>query len=205
MQKMVNKIEKMVGKYNEKEIFRDFVTMASISMANAIEMNEDREQEYMNIKKKYTKEEMDDFALLVAMLVEELEVRPRDVLGEIFMTMNLGNSKDQYFTPLEVAKMMDNLTDSTTEKEIFTVNDPSCGSGVMIIAKALNLKERGINYQKRMRALAQDLDRTVLLMCFLQLNLLGVDAVCEVRNTLSNELHEYWYTLMHYKNKNWEL
>ena len=48
----------------------------------------------------------------------------------------------------------------------------------MIIAAAAVLKERGIDYQKRMDVIAQDLDWRGVYMCYLQLSLLGISAVC---------------------------
>lgn len=47
------------------------------------------------------------------------------------------------------------------------------------------LKEKGINYQKAMDVVAQDLDWKGVYMCYLQLSLLGISAVCVQGNTLA--------------------
>ena len=56
----------------------------------------------------------------------------------------------------------------------------------MIIAAAKVLKDRGINYQKCMRVVAQDLDWKAVYMCYVQLSLLGINAVVVQGNTLTD-------------------
>ncbi|MBO1087147.1 N-6 DNA methylase [Enterococcus mundtii] len=202
MNEIIEIIKNMAGKFNEKEIFRDFITLTAISFSNAINKSKERESEYLSITKKYTDNELNNFTYLVFLIVEELEADPRDLLGEIFMKMDLGNSKDQYFTPINISKMMSEfLFDQKQDSEIHVV-DPCCGSGTMIIAKALVLKDRGINYQKQMKVVAADIDRTVLLMCYIQLTLLGVDAICNVGDSLSESIEETWITPIYYRNRN---
>ena len=65
-----------------------------------------------------------------------------------------------------------------------TINEPTCGGGGMIIAAADVLKRRGINYQRCMKVFAQDLDWKCVYMCYVQLSLLGVDAVVVQGDTL---------------------
>ena len=54
----------------------------------------------------------------------------------------------------------------------------------MIIAAAQTLKEKGVDYQRKMRVVAQDLDWKGVYMCYLQLSLLGIDAVVAQGDTL---------------------
>ena len=65
-----------------------------------------------------------------------------------------------------------------------TVNEPSCGGGAMIIAAAKVLQEHEINYQKAMDVVAQDLDWKGVYMCYVQLSLLGISAICVQGDTL---------------------
>ena len=72
----------------------------------------------------------------------------------------------------------------------------------MIIAAARALKEQGENYQRKMRVVAQDLDWKAVYMCYVQLSLLGVNAVVVQGNTLAEPWTPYsdtpservWYT-----------
>ena len=71
--------------------------------------------------------------------------------------------------------------------DIVTMNEPSAGAGGMIIAAAQSMKEQGINYQKSLRVVAQDLDWNAFYMCYIQLSLLGIDAKCIQGDTLENK------------------
>lgn len=200
-------LESMVGTYDKKEIFRDFIACFAISLSNAVEndndIEEQREKEYLHTINKYSKREREQIPVLTKIVIDELEKEVRDVLGDVFMELQLGNSKDQYFTPFSLAKLMAHMIDNNkTDDEEFVITDPACGSGALIIAKAVILGERGVNYQKQMKVYATDIDRTVLLMCYIQLSLLGINAVCEVRDTLEGTCYETWYTFMNRKVEN---
>lgn len=55
----------------------------------------------------------------------------------------------------------------------------------MIIAAAKVLKAKGVDYQRKMDVVAQDLDWKGVYMCYLQLSLLGIPAVCVQGDTLA--------------------
>ena len=55
----------------------------------------------------------------------------------------------------------------------------------MIIAVAKLMKESGINYQKHLDVVAQDLDWKGVHMTYLQCSLLGIKATCVQGDTLS--------------------
>lgn len=50
-------------------------------------------------------------------------------------------------------------------------------NGGMVIAAAQVLQEKGINYQRVLDVVCQDLDWTAVYMCYVQLSLLGVKAI----------------------------
>jgi len=79
------------------EVFRDFVTMAAVSLHNAVRKDEILEAEYMTIVKRYSKEEATELAQLFARLVILLETEPRDVLGPLYMELELGNTNTGQF------------------------------------------------------------------------------------------------------------
>ena len=54
----------------------------------------------------------------------------------------------------------------------------------MIIAALDLLRERGVDYQRKVRVVAQDLDWKGVYMTYLQLSLLGVNAVVVQGDTL---------------------
>lgn len=45
---------------------------------------------------------------------------------------------------------------------------------------------------------SEDIDENCLLMTYVQLSLLGIDARCQVKNSLSNEVYSTWDTPFHF-------
>lgn len=134
---------------------------------------------------------------MCAMLVETFEDHMSDILGEIYMEAGMGSrAAGQFFTPyhlsLACAKMA--VNGYSPEDGPYTINDPSCGGGGMIIAAAQALKDKGINYQRCMRVVAQDLDWKGVYMCYVQLSLLGIHAICVQGNTLSEPYQKEYAT-----------
>lgn len=187
-------------------VFFDFIKLSAISISNGIDkvQFESREEEYHQIIEKYSKEQLDVFPKILALLVSELNNNMRDVLGEIYMDLGISDKKGdgQVFTPWYVAKLMANLNMSPQDEDkLIEAYDTCVGGGVMMLAMASVLNDRGIDYQQRLRVYCSDIDRNVLLMCYLQLSILGVDAICEVKSAFDKEAREVWFTLGYAKNR----
>ena len=182
-------IMSMSGKYTAYEIFMDWIQCVALAISNSLQQIHDkvwqsREESYKRIMEKYTKEERERFPEMLAWLVEELEDNPRDVLGEVFMKSGMGSDAGgQFFTPYNISQMMARLAVDPKEEKI-TLNEPSCGSGGSIIAAAMELREKGVNYQKCMEVVAQDLDWRCVYMCYVQCSYLGINAICVQGDTL---------------------
>lgn len=187
----------MSGRYTAYEIFMDWIQCSALAIQNSLCQIHDklwrsREEDYKRIMNKYSVEEQNRFPEMLAWLVEELEDNPRDVLGEVFMRSGMGSDAGgQFFTPFSISQMMAELSVAPPEEgEKVRLNEPSCGSGGSIIAAALSLKEKGVNYQKCMKVVAQDLDWRCVYMCYVQLSYLGIDAVCVQGDTLLDPYHK---------------
>ena len=189
---ILKQIGRMSGKFNTYTLFNDWITMLGLSIANACtaihgKIYNEREEWYKSIMNKYTKEEFDAFAEMTAYLVESLEEEMTDVLGGVFMLSGAGNDRlGQFFTPFHLselnAKIALDKMDLTEEK--LKINEPSSGGGGMIIAVAKVLREMGIDYQKKMEVVAQDLDWNGVFMSYVQFSLLGIDAIVVQGDTL---------------------
>lgn len=136
---------------------------------------------------KYTADEGRKFAEMFALLTETLETDMADILGQIYMESGMGSkAAGQFFTPYHLSELCAALTlPEPDESGVYRINEPSCGGGGMIIAAASEIKKRGMNYQRVMDVVAQDLDWKGVYMCYLQLSLLGIPAVCVQGNTLA--------------------
>lgn len=187
------------------EVFTDFITMAALAVANAVDLaqRDDREAEYMRIVGRYEPAEVALFPRMLGLLTEELEHEPGDVLGEVFGELDLGNAdRGQFFTPYHLCRLMaavtiggDSMIEDTVKARGYVgVHEPACGAGAMLIAMAIELRARGIEPTRHMLVHAIDGDRRAALMCYLQLSLLGIPAEVIVGNTISLEVRERWFT-----------
>ena len=173
-------IQGMSGKYNPYQIFRDWCEMYAISIQNSCVLWHDavwqsRENIYKSLWNKYDESEHDAFGKMTCLYAIALQCEIGDLLGEIFMESGAGNaSAGQFFTPFDVLK-----------EEKIHMTEPSIGSGGMVIATAKYLKERGINYQKKLKVVGQDLDWLAVYMSYIQLSLLGIDAIIVQGDTLT--------------------
>lgn len=93
------------GKYSRYSVWQDFVWMAACAISNAVDKRfaEQRESRYMAIVMKYSQQEQGIFPQLFALVVNGMEEDPdQDFLGELYMTLELGNSHaGQFFTPYD--------------------------------------------------------------------------------------------------------
>ena len=165
------------------EVWADFVAMSAYAISNALDQegptHDDREQQYLRTIKRYPEKERQIFPQLLYLLVMALEDDPdQDFLGEMFMGLDLGNHwKGQFFTPYNVCRMMSEMTVTDLEDRIekkgwVGINDPCCGAGALLIATR-NTMVRQHRGPADALYVAQDVDRTAALMCYLQLSLLG--------------------------------
>jgi hypothetical protein len=192
-------------RYRLHEVFRDFCEVAAITLSNAIDRihYEAREARYMQIIKRYEPEEVARFPAMLAELVNSLERGHRDALGELFMSLNLGDDfKGQFFTPYAIASLMARLTvgdvaEQVSREGFITVNEPACGAGGMVIAFAEAVLEKGVNYQTSMHVIAQDIDLTAVHMAYVQLSLLHVPAIVVHGNTITLTEWDHWATPAH--------
>lgn len=199
------------------DVWRDFIVMYACALSNPIDKEhyDEREALYLRTIKKYNKQEQPLFSELAAHTVMALEENPeQDFLGSIFMSLNLGNQHNgQFFTPYHVCELMAEVTmqDSVTRIEedgYITINDPCCGAGATLIAGVHAARKRlekvGYHYQNHILVVAQDIDQTVALMCYIQLSLLGVAGYIKVGNSLTDPITEndskenYWFTPMYF-------
>lgn len=178
------------------EVWADFVAMAALAISNAFDRegptHDSREQEYIRTIKRYNRNEQEGFPKLFALTVEALEAEPdQDFLGEMFMGLDLGNHwKGQFFTPYNICRMMSEITVTDLEARIekkgwVGIHDPCCGAGALMIA-ARNTMVRHKLRPGNALYVAQDVDRTVALMCYIQLSLLGCAGYVVVADSLLN-------------------
>lgn len=197
--KIVQKITKMLGKYSPDVIFDDWVQLCAIAIQNACvlihnDVWKEREEQYINIAKKYTVDEIRIFSEMFTILIDAFEENMSDILGEIYMEAGCGSKHTgQFFTPFHISYLIAELEiahKNISENEKYEINEPSVGGGGMIIATAKVLKEKGINFKRCLRVTAQDLDWRSVYMAYVQLSILGIDAIVVQGDSLCNPYDE---------------
>lgn len=202
--KYVKIIEGMSGKYSVWDIWRDFIDVSAIAIANVCDLKQTpkREAEYLRIMKKYTERECFSIKELFQMVVDDLEKdADQDILGDVYMKLRINNKyRGQYFTPYNLSKAMAKMILGKEREGPILINEPTCGSGSNLIAAANVLKEEGFDFQRNAYFIAQDIDPVVAKMCYIQMSLLGMPGVVVIGNSLLGitEDMEHWYTLFHY-------
>lgn len=184
------------GKRNRWEVWKDVVWVFAITISNAVDRRhfDEREQTYMEIINKYDKEEQQAFPQLFATLIDAMSTDIyTDFMGELYMKLEI-NSKGagQFFTPYNVALLAASLSvnvelakEKIAKNGYITVLEPSCGAGATLIAAADVLKRGGVNFQRDVVFVGQDLDKTVALTCYIQLSLLGCAGYVIIGDTLN--------------------
>lgn len=201
-------------------VFSDFVEICALAISNRVDQTQfdAREKRYMEIVGKYKREEVERFAAMFAELqmcyrsrVDEIgdpgtdrvpDHGLGDVLGQIFMALELGNDRaGQFFTPYSVSLLMAMMTvgDGTAirEKGFITMQEPACGSAGMVVATAQAMHQAGLSYPEALHATCVDIDPRCVHMAYVQLSLLGIPAVVVHGNALSLDIWGVWYTPAH--------
>jgi type I restriction-modification system DNA methylase subunit len=190
--------------HHRQKVFSDSIFMMAVSISNRFDYCQKMEDEYLSLIKGYEKDDLNMIAKLYAVLVSALENCPSDFLGEVFMETNTWSANlSQFFTPFSLSLTSAELTlgevNSVIEqKGYFTLTEPACGSGGMIIAASEVVRKKGFNPQDSMWFSCVDVDRTAAYMAFLQLSLLGIPGCVSVGNSLTMNFSKHLYTPMHF-------
>jgi len=212
----INGFDRLARKYDRHKVFADIITASAISIQNSMRhwMPEQRyqslENEYLSIVQRYTREETELICRLFALTVQMMEENgmPEDVLGPLYMELELGNGNvGQFFTPPEIAEMMAQISYGdaleSMEKPFIKLEEPACGAGCMILAFAKVMQSKGHSINERLWVQAIDVHRTTALMCYVQMSLWHLPGRVIVGNSLSMEVREVFYTPAHFLG-NWE-
>ena len=190
----VNRFRSLCNTRSSWEVWSDFVEIVAISIANRVDQSQ-FEARYLQIIKKYDKEQQAIFPTMFALVVEALdENQEQDFLGSLYMALELGNHwKGQYFTPFDVCRAMakitaGNLTEEVKKRGWIGVSDPCCGAGATLVAFAAECRQQNVNYQQNVLFVGEDIDPVVAYMCYIQLSLLGCAGYIKIGNTLTEPM-----------------
>ena len=209
----IAKILSGIQDHDNYTVISDFFEMSAIAIRNNVDHGRERdkyEQRYLQIVKKYKREQLDLFVNALAVFSAWIkkamdgDIPFRDFAGEIYMDSGTSNGKaGQFFTPYHVSKLMaecnfdkDKLKAEIAEDpdRVITIAEPTCGAGGLIVAAIDVLKDSGINYAWNAFVDCGDIDARCVHMTYLTLSLLGVPAVVRRGDALMLDYSETWYT-----------
>ncbi|OTN83953.1 hypothetical protein A5819_003503 [Enterococcus sp. 7E2_DIV0204] len=201
-QEIVKEIKRLSGKKNVSQIYFDWVHIMAYTLSNGADKIQFRKREdaYLELINQYNKKEVEVFTKCFALLIEALEYKMHDWLGDIYMGLEISNKNaGQFFTPYSVSLLMAEITFTSSEEKLKEKNwigyyEPCCGAGGMTIAFAEAMQKKKYNFQTQLVVWCEDIDENCLLMTYVQLSLLGIKAICKVKNSLSQEEFSTWYT-----------
>lgn len=218
-------IEERIKKFDQSRFVSDtwssIINLLAYNLATIFGNPDNLREEYEKEISKYPdKKEITSLLLDIYKLIKDNPYK--DVLGEMYMEIDLGNKyRGQFFTPYEVARLMTAMTfnkegilKAIEERGMCSFLDPTCGSGVMLLANAERLSEEHIDYSKYGFFVGQDVDKLAALMCFIQLSLNEMPAIVCIGDTLSNPIvfkengdpviqegQELWFTPKYIQNR----
>lgn len=182
-------------------VFSDFCEMSAMALANAVTKDPEREERYLEVVKRYPKEEVESLCDLLGCVMAGLDWNT-DFLGKQFMQLGLGDHyQGQFFTPMELARLMaamvtdrGQLVEKIQEHGVYEFYEPTAGAGATIIALAAIMNNAGLDPRKYLHVTAVDINPTVAYMCFIQLSVLGIPGVVYVGDALGREMREALHT-----------
>ena len=198
---IVKKIGEMSKYYSAHQVFRDWIELFALAIANVCKPEgtvvwHKREQQYLSTIGKYQPAEVDGFTELGGLLTLALEKDMSDILGSVYMGLETSSKvTGQFFTPDNISRLVSKMMDENivSTEEVITLNEPACGSSGMIIAYARALRDKDIDYQRKLDVKATDIDFACVYMSYIQLSLLGIKAVVARQDSLIKETvpHEH--------------
>lgn len=200
-------LEDVSYNYPTHQKFYDFCQMSALTLWTPFgEYKPEELEQLKSLHKKYSKDQIIIFDKMFVILTNALEDQYHDFLGEVFMSLDMGNAyKGQFFTPYNVCKMMADISlydieNLLSQKDFIRINEPCSGAGAMIIATVDSLKSKNINYSSKVLVIAQDVDYLACCMSYIQLSLCGVAGTVICGNTLALEVIHQWNTPVFYIN-----
>lgn len=203
-----------VGAKRMHLVFDDFTEMFALAFRNGVDLRgrEAREERYLQIAGQYSRDQLSRFAEAFGLIVKEMESDPSDVLGRLYMELELGNEHlGQFYTPMGVSKLLagmnlDSIVQQVEDRGFAEVYEPACGAAAFMIAMAIEMRRIGLNYQTQLHVTAEDISAQAVHMAYLHMSLLHIPAVIYRRNTLTMETFDAWYTPAHILNGwDWKL
>ncbi len=175
------------------EVFADMVHAMAIAIESPLVFGERKahiEAEYEQIKSRYDADEFVHFPRALAIVAAALELAREDFLGHALEHLGASNTHNgQFLTPVCVSRLMAKVNcskapDDYRPGQIVKITDPACGSSVLLIEGAEELRKAGVRADDIL-AMAGDIDSRACDISYVQLSLLGYAAIVQHADALA--------------------
>ena len=167
------------------DVFADMVRAMALALESPLQLGARHkaiEDEYEQIRARYTRDEFSHFPRAFAIVMDALDRCREDFLGHALEHLGAANTRNgQFLTPVSVSRMMARLNcawppDGYKPGQIVKMNDPACGSSVLLIEGCEALRAAGVRGDDILVD-AGDIDGRACDISYVQLSLLGYPAV----------------------------
>lgn len=187
------------------KVFSDMCQLGFIAIVNRMRHPkwQEFEDEYTELINHYKKEDRFRMRALLEIAVAGMNKNPyRDILGELYMSLDIANSsRGQVFTPYGISQICaniglpkDEIDQRIAEKGFISINDPAVGGGSMLLAGAAAINANGYDPAEVACFVGQDIDMRCCHMTYIQCYYNNLAACVLHGNTLSNETPTAYYT-----------
>jgi len=173
-------MEQLARRHGVHSVFSDFLTLLVCAFSHG-----QREEEYLNIIRRYEKPEAYRFSEALGALTIEMTgdgTGMVDVLGAYFEEHISHGHNGQFFTPQHLCDMMARLMNPINPLE--RIADPACGSGRMLMAMAK------LNRYARFYGADNDVNCAKMTVVNMTLNCMYGEVAW--MNTLTNQYYSGW-------------
>lgn len=171
-------LEILGRKHGLAKVFDDWlqIMVCSLSMGR-------KEELYFKTIKPYDRDELDLFAKAFASVIKQMTKNELlDPFGDFFQEHISKGYNSQYFTPEPICDLMVSMTlDAMTEKK---VNDPTCGSGRLLLAAA--------RQNRKLYFVGQDISYTCCMMTLVNMCLNSMNGEVQHIDTLNLKMYTHW-------------
>lgn len=189
----IKEVEAASGHRFAVEVFADMVRAMAIAIESPLTFGERRahlEAEYEQIRGRYDADEFAHFPRAFAIVAAALEEKREDFLGHALEHLGASNARNgQFLTPVCVSRLMAQVNcakapEDYTSGKIVKLNDPACGSSVLLIEGCEALRAAGV-HNDDILVIAGDIDGRACDISYVQLSLLGYAAVVQHADALA--------------------
>jgi|GEM_PF-345930 len=177
-------LEILGRKHGLAKVFDDWlqIMVCSLSMGR-------KEELYFKTIKPYDRDELDLFAKAFASVIKQMTKNELiDPFGDYFQNNISRGHNSQYFTPEPICDLMVSMTLDAMTDNRKKVNDPTCGSGRLLLAAA--------RQNRKLYFVGQDISYTCCMMTLVNMCLNSMNGEVQHIDTLNLKMYTHWAVIV---------